>query len=188
MRYVREEEVIAQAIRTTRRGVRDTQRPTGTEKARTAEVAAVVTDTVGFIAERQDGQDAAIGEALQEAEAASVAADAAGTAAGTARAMAAAADGKALVAQEQAQSVQSQFTAHQAVFRVTSGGAEVASSDGANVFAMTPAGAQIIQGGTAASTWDAGRFIVNETVVNRAQLANHVVEKSGTARTVFRPV
>lgn len=36
-RYVRDEEVIAQAIRATRRGVRDAQRPTGTERARALE-------------------------------------------------------------------------------------------------------------------------------------------------------
>lgn len=38
-RYVRDEELIADAIRSTRRGVRDVQRPTGTERARTMETA-----------------------------------------------------------------------------------------------------------------------------------------------------
>lgn len=37
VRHVREEEFIAEAIKSTRRGVRDVQRPTGTEKARTTE-------------------------------------------------------------------------------------------------------------------------------------------------------
>lgn len=39
-RYVRDEELLADAIRSTRRGVRDVQRPTGTERALTMETAA----------------------------------------------------------------------------------------------------------------------------------------------------
>lgn len=148
----------------------------------------VANEAIQFIVGRQDAQDVAIEAAQQTADAAEADAQAARTAAGTASAAAAVADGKALVAQVQAQDVSDRFTAHQAVFRVTATGAEVASADGSNVLALTPSGIQIIQGGTPASTWDAGRLIVNETIINRIQMANHVAEKSGATRTVFRPV
>ena len=39
VRLVRPEELIAEAVKATRKGLRDVQRPTGTEKARTTEVA-----------------------------------------------------------------------------------------------------------------------------------------------------
>lgn len=58
VRHVRDEEIIAQAIRTTRRSVRDAQRPTGTEKARTVDaVETLVSDTLPAL--QQELNDAA---------------------------------------------------------------------------------------------------------------------------------
>lgn len=145
-------------------------------------------EAVNIIVGRQDEQDIALADVQETVDDAAAAASTAGAQANAAAAAAAAASGQALVAQAQAQSVSDAFTAHQAVFRVTPTGAEVASVDGSNVLALTPTGVQIIQGGIAASTWDAGRLIVNETIINRIQMANHVAEKSGTTRTVFRPI
>ena len=144
--------------------------------------------SVQIIVGRQDEQDVAIEDISNAANQAGTDATSAAIAAADAKAQADVAAGQALVAQQQAQDVGDRFTAHQAVFRVTEFGAEVASRDGSNVLAMTPTGVQIIQGGTAASTWDAGRFIVNEAIVNRAQIGNHLIEKSGTTRTIFRPI
>lgn len=144
-------------------------------------------EAVQIIVGRQDEQDTATSHALDLAEQADDRAQAATDAAAAAGATAAVASGQALVAATQAQDTAARLTAHQSVFRVTPTGAEVASTDGANVLALTPSGVQIIQAGTPASTWDAGRLIVNETVMNRAQLANHIAEKSGT-RTIIRPI
>ena len=144
--------------------------------------------SVQIIVGRQDEQDVAIEDISNTANQAEADAQAAAIAAANAKSQADVAAGQALVAQQQAQDVGDRFTAHQAVFRVTEFGAEVASRDGSNVLAMTPTGVQIIQGGTAASTWDAGRFIVNEAIVSRAQIGNHLIEKSGTTRTIFRPI
>ena len=143
---------------------------------------------VQIIVGRQNDQDAAIGNAQETADSALSDAEQAVLDAATAAAQAAAADGKALVAQTQAQAAQAALTAHQAVFRVTAEGAEVASVDGSNVLALTPDGVAIIQGGTAASTWDAGRLIVNEAVVNRAQIGAHSFEKYSESRTTVRPL
>lgn len=97
------------------------------------------------------------------------------------------ADGKALVAQEQAQDAADRITHQQSVFRVTPTGAEVASIDNSSLVRITPDGVSIIQGGAIASTWDAARLIVNEAIVSRATMSNHVVEKSST-RTIWRPL
>lgn len=145
-------------------------------------------EAVQVIVGRQDSQDTAIAGAQQTADQAGADALDAATTAGAAGAAAAVADGKALVAQTMAQSTQDQLTAHQAVFRVTPTGAEVASVDGSNVLALTPTGVQIIQGGTPASTWDAGRLIVNEAIVNRAQIGAHSFEKYSPQRTIIRPI
>ena len=106
-------------------------------------------------------------------------------AASLAQAAADIADGKALVAQNRANEAADGLAAQQAVFVVTATGAEVRSVDASNIFQITPTGAAIVQGGDAVSFWDGAQFISNEIVTNRAQLGNHVVEKSGT-RTVFR--
>lgn len=50
VRYIRDEEVIAHAIRNTRRSVRDAQRPTGTETRRTADVADAALDLAEGVA------------------------------------------------------------------------------------------------------------------------------------------
>lgn len=50
VRYRRDDEVIADAIRATRRGLRDVQRPTGTERAQTTTAVAELTETVEEIA------------------------------------------------------------------------------------------------------------------------------------------
>lgn len=100
---------------------------------------------------------------------------------------AALADGKALVAQAQAQDASDRLSQQQAVFRVTAEGADISSVDGSNSVQITPNGVSIVQGGTAASTWDAGRLIVSEAIVSKATLGNHVVEKSGT-RSIWRPL
>lgn len=73
VRYVRDDEVIAQAIRTTRRGVRDAQRPTGTERARALERLGGVESVADQAAE--DVLQAALdaGEALSKANLAVVA-------------------------------------------------------------------------------------------------------------------
>lgn len=97
------------------------------------------------------------------------------------------ADGKALVAQEQAQDAADRITQQQSVFRVTPTGGEVASIDNSSLVRITPDGVSIIQGGAIASTWDAARLIVNEAIVSRATMSNHVVEKSST-RTIWRPL
>lgn len=145
-------------------------------------------ESVQIIVGRQDDQDVTIGDVSTAVSAAEQEARDAATAAADAKAQADVAAGQALVAQHTAQDVGDRFTAHQSVFRVTEFGAEVASRDGSNVLALTPQGMQIIQGGTAASTWDAGRLIVNEAIVGRAQIGNHIIEKSGTARSIFRPI
>lgn len=76
----------------------------------------------------------------------------------------------------------------QAVFVITSTGAEVRSTNSPNKFVMSPEGAAIMQGEQEVSTWYGGVFKTNEiAVTERAQLGNHVVETSGT-RTVFRPL
>lgn len=141
-----------------------------------------------LMAGRQDAADTAISEAQTAADQAGADAADAGNVAGAAIAAAAVADGKALVAQQRAQDAQDQLTAHQAVFRVTPTGAEVSSADGSNVLALTPTGVQIIQGGTPASTWDAGRLIVNEAVVNRAQIGAHSHERYAPGRSIIRPI
>lgn len=103
-----------------------------------------------------------------------------------ASAQAAIAEGKALVAEQAAKDVDLNLKAQQAVFRVTETGAEIATLDGANKLSFTPDGMEIIQGGAKASTWNAGRLIVNEARLTRAVIANHTIEKSGTVRTIFR--
>lgn len=75
----------------------------------------------------------------------------------------------------------------QAVFVVTEFGAEVRSRDASNILSMRPSGVSIIQGGVAVSSWDGSRFNTNELITTRAQIGNHVFEKSGN-RTVVRPL
>lgn len=145
-------------------------------------------ESIVLMAERMDDTDNAVADAQQTADAALTEAENAELAAALAAAEAAAADGKALVAQTMAQDAQDQLTSHQAVFRVISTGAEVASIDGSNLVRITPEGVQIVQGGTAASTWDAGRLIVNEAIVNRAQVGAHSFERYSAGRTIIRPI
>lgn len=145
-------------------------------------------EAVQIIVGRQDDADISLEDLSERTDKTELDAQEALVNAGDAKAQADVASGQALVAQQQAQDVGDRFTAHQAVFRVTEFGAEVASRDGSNVLALTPQGMQIIQGGTAASTWDAGRLIVNEAIVVRAQIGNHIIEKSGNARSIFRPI
>ncbi len=71
VRYVRDDDVIAQAIRTTRRGVRDAQRPTGTEKARTVDaVGMLVSETLPALQQELDDAAEAIVVASEDAGAA----------------------------------------------------------------------------------------------------------------------
>lgn len=80
IRYRRDEEVIADALKATRRGVRDVQRPTGTERARTTEaVESVVSDTLPALQQELDDAATAITEATGDAAAALGAAAAANT-------------------------------------------------------------------------------------------------------------
>lgn len=145
-------------------------------------------ESIVLMAGRMDETDNAVADAQQTADAALTEAENAEQAAALAAADAAAADGKALVAQTMAQDAQDQLTSHQAVFRVIPTGAEVASIDGSNLVRITPDGVQIVQGGTAASTWDAGRLIVNEAIVNRAQIGAHSFERYSAGRTIIRPI
>ncbi len=144
-------------------------------------------ESIVIIAGRQDQQDNDLAGVQEQVDIVEGEAAAAAQAAADAAAAASLADGKALVAQTQAQDASDRINLQQAVFRVTSTGADVASKDGSNVFRITPTGAAIVQAGAPASTWDGGRLIVSEAIVSRAQIGNHVAEKQG-ARTTFRPL
>lgn len=138
-----------------------------------------------LMAGRLDDQETQITQTAQDLDVVRGDLDGAAQAASEAAAAAAVADGKAVVAQQRADNANSRMDDQAARFVVTPTGADVASLDAASIFRITPSGAQIIQGGTPASQWTAGQFIVSEAIVSRAQLGNHVVEKSGT-RTVIR--
>ncbi|MBU3995007.1 MAG: hypothetical protein KKF42_04410 [Actinobacteria bacterium] len=80
IRYRRDEELIAEAIKSTRRGVRDVQRPTGTERARTVEaVETVVSETLPALQQELDAAAASLAVATEDAAAALGAATAANT-------------------------------------------------------------------------------------------------------------
>lgn len=142
---------------------------------------------ITLIVGRQDEQDGLIAEAKDAADRAEDTAGGAKDEAARADAAAREADGKALVAQQMARDNTSDIKKQQSVFRVTSTGAEISSIDGSNLVEITPTGVSIVQGGVVASTWDAGRLIVSEGVFSRAQVGNHILEKSGQ-RTVVRPL
>lgn len=108
-------------------------------------------------------------------------------AAGVAKAAADVADGKALVAQAIANDVNDGLNTQQNRFRVTGAGAEVVSADGSNLLSMTSTGVAIVQSGVTASLWDAARFIVNEAVVNKAQIGSHSFTSPSVGRTVVQP-
>ncbi len=138
-----------------------------------------------LMAGRLDDQETQITQTAQDLDVVRGDLDDAAQSASEAAAAAAVADGKAVVAQQRADNANARMDDQAARFVVTPTGADVASLDAASIFRITPSGAQIIQGGTPASQWTAGQFIVSEAIVSRAQLGNHVVEKSGM-RTVIR--
>lgn len=145
-------------------------------------------EAVEIIVGRQDGQDADMVNIRDSVDVVSDAAAESERLAREAESAARVAEGQALVAQEWAKEAGDRIASQQAVFRVTSTGAEIASKDSSNLVQITPQGVTIVQGGAAASMWDAGRLIVSEAIVAKAQLGNHEAEKSGTQRTVFRPI
>lgn len=138
-----------------------------------------------LMVEQQTEISSTINEVQSAVDSVADAAEEAAQVAAAAQAAAEIADGKALVAQVTATQAVDGLAAQQAVFVVTATGAEVRSKDASNIVQILPTGVAIVQGGVAVSTWDGARFISNEIITNRAQLGNHVLEKSGT-RTVFR--
>lgn len=78
VRHVRDEDILAVEINKTRGGVRDAQRPTGTEKARTVDVVeTLVSDTLPALQQELDDAAATIVSATEDAAAALGAANAA---------------------------------------------------------------------------------------------------------------
>lgn len=63
VRYVRDEELIADALKQTRRGVRDVQRPTGTERAQTMDTAIQAAADSTFARDLAEQLEVTVGEA-----------------------------------------------------------------------------------------------------------------------------
>lgn len=148
----------------------------------------VANEAIQFIVGRQGDQDTAISHAQETADGAQSDATSAGVQAGNAAADAAIAAGQALVAQSMASVADAKATDLGTVLRLTTDGLILGRPDASAELRLTPEAVEIVQGGVAASRWEAGRMAVNEILVNRGQLANHIIEKQGTTRSVFKPI
>lgn len=145
-------------------------------------------DAIVLMAARQDATETIATTAQQNAATALSEALAAEEAAGTAQATADTAAGAALVAQSTASDVNNRLTAHQAVFKVTATGAVVATPNSAQELILNPGFAALAQNGVEISRWEAARMIVNEAVLNRAQIGSHTFENYASGRTIIRPL
>lgn len=145
-------------------------------------------ESVLIMVGHQAEQDAATALAKERADEALAQAEGlgekVGEALGTAEGAAAAAAGADLVAQH----AQERLDEIAAVTRFSVEGIELGTADWSQELRLRPDYAAIVQNGTEVSRWEAGRMIVNEMVVNQARIANHLVSKHGTSRTIFRPI
>ena len=91
-------------------------------------------------------------------------------------------------ADSKAVALEKELAKHKTTFSVTSEGALISSQDGSTSLELTSTGIAIRQGITAVSSWDSGRLIVNEAVMTKTTIGNHVIEKYGSGRTIFRPL
>lgn len=126
---------------------------------------------------------AGVADDLSSTDAKATSAEYAAIAAASAAAIA---DGKAVVAQIQAQEASDGLAQQQAVFVVIPTGAEVRAVDASSVTRIEPEEISMLQGGVKLFRVKDSQVIANEIVTNRAQLANHVFEKFGSDRTVIR--
>ena len=147
-------------------------------------------EAVEIIVGRQDQQDTQISAANDAASEAQQSAEEASEQAGVAQGTAEEAAGAALVAQTLAEENGSRLDEHQAVFRVVSTGAVIASRDSEHELRLTPTRVEIAQGDDVVSYWEGARMVVNEAVLNRVRVGDHQIEKDTAVagRTVFRPV
>lgn len=144
--------------------------------------------SIVLIAGRQDEQATAISDVADTAANAANSAAAAADVAGAADAKAAAAAGAVLVAQATANAADAKATELGTVLRLTPEGLTLGRQSGTNELRLTPEAVEIAQNGVAVSRWEGGRFIVNEAILNRAQIAGHSFDKYATGETIIRPI
>ncbi len=106
----------------------------------------------------------------------------------TALATAETANGAALLAKTSADGANDRITEHQSVFKITPTGAVISTVNAEQELRLNPSSIELAQNGIAISRWEAGRFIVNETIMNKAQIAEHSFEVYSAKRTIIRPI
>lgn len=106
----------------------------------------------------------------------------------TALATAETANGAALLAKASADGANDRITEHQSVFKITPTGAVISTVNAEQELRLNPSSIELAQNGIAISRWEAGRFIVNETIMNKAQIAEHSFEVYSAKRTIIRPI
>lgn len=143
---------------------------------------------ITFIAGELATQSAAIDDLDLLANDALTTAQAVETDVATALATAETANGAALLAKASADGANDRITEHQSVFKITPTGAVISTVNAEQELRLNPSSIELAQNGIAISRWEAGRFIVNETLMNKAQIAEHSFEAYNTKRTIIRPI